>query len=741
MENKRTHPAGILPVNWSVLVRNIVVYLAITAACLGAVGLLAVRFSSEHIMRQTAASSRRALASKVAILEERLDKADSLTYQTVYNDKVFRLIWSGDSGASSLLVMRDVIRSFESIVQSHEWITSIYFYDSRQDYVLGDTKTDKASFSDQSVLAVPKRDALSVIGSREAHGGQTLSFTRSFPFFSRRLTAFVVVNVGYDAFFDTLLPGDESSRFVVVDELGEVVYPLSAAPLGTDPTAVLAADPAGATMTIGGTRYSVVQDRTETLEWRVLYLQPYDEVVSATALVRRLILTSVVGVLILSGFLLWATTRRLQEPLSVLVKQARGLVGPTAEQRNEYEVVDSAIRSLLAKNLELNERYRTALPYFRRYSLEEFLHTESWDTDRFDAILSMLGVHLRRSHLHVAIAEARERTKGSLLRRAIESYLQSHEETLTFVAAETHDGRVTIILNTDSDAHTVYVVVSGLRDFLVEQGFLVSLALSTQFEDTAEIPPHFDEAEEQLDHRAFFGDEAVIYDFNRATAPVTVDTPYVPHEPVLAAIREQDQEEACDALREFSRAVSDRSEGDVTYVRFAFFELGLRIDRILPESVHDEDEFERRRRLYTAVHESAHTDELSALISDMITTTIRELHRVKSEHHEELVRRSIRYLEQHLGESISVEDVAEAVFISGRYLNMIFKAHTGSTVFEYLSTLRLCRAEELLHDPSLQIQEVAARVGYENVQSFTRLFKRHHGMTPVEYRRAGGQSA
>jgi two-component system, response regulator YesN len=727
--------------NWSVLVRNIVVYLAITAACLGAVGFLAVRFSSEHIIRQTAVSSRRELGSKVAILEERLDKVDNLTYQTVYNDKVFRLIWSGDSGASSLLVMRDVIRSFESIVQSHEWITSIHFYDSRHDYVLGDTKTDKASFSDQSILAVPKRDELSVIGRRTTNGARVLSFMRSFPFFSRRLTAFVVVNVDYDAFFDALAFVDESSRFVVVDELGEIVYPRSAAPLGTDPTAVLAADPAGATMTIGETRYSVVQDRTETLEWRVLYLQPYDEVVSAAALVRRLILVSVTGVLILSGFLLWATTRRLQAPLSMLVKQARGLLGPAAREQNEYEVVDAAIRALLAKNLELDERYRTALPYFRKYSLEEFLHTESWDTERFDAILSVLGVHLRRSHLHVAIAETRQQQKGSLLRRSIESYLQSHEETLTFVAAETHDGRVATIVNTDSDSHTVYVILSGLRDFLSERDLEVSLALSTQFDDTTEIPAHFAEAEEQLEHRAFFGDDAVIYDFNRAAESDRTEALDLGDEPVLAAIRDQDEERAAAALREFSRTARDRSEDDVTYVRFAFYELGLLIDGILPSSARDEDAPERRRRLYAVVHDSSHTEELVTLLEREIRTTIRELHRVKSEHHEDLVRRSIDYLEEHLAESISVEDVAEAVFISGRYLNMVFKAHTGSTVFEHLSTLRLHRAEELLHDPSLQVQEVAARVGYGNVQSFTRLFKRHHGMTPVEYRRAANQSA
>lgn len=741
MVHESTRTSSQLRPRWSVLARNMAVYLLITAACIGAVGILAVRFSSDHILRQVAVSNQRALESKQAIIEERLRKVDNITYQTMYDESTFQLLWTGDVVTSTLLTMRDVIRGFQSVVRSHPWISSIYLYDTRHDYVLSDTKADKESFGDPLIFTTPPRDELSMIGPRALDDRLVVSFRRSFPFFSRRLTGYVVVNADYVGFFDMLAADDDQAQFVVIDATGKTIYPSGRSPLEDKASAVLAADGDGATITIGEHRYSTVHDSIAPLGWHLVYLQSYDHVVGAAALVRRLILASVGVVVVVSALLLWLTTRRLQQPLSVLVKHARGLVGPSAMGQNEYEVLDAAIRQLLTKNLELSERYKAALPYFRKYSLEEFLHTKSWDAERFEAILSTLGVHLRRSHLHVAIVESRAGETDIALRRSIESYLKSHDETLAFLAAEAHGSRVTLIVNTDADTRTVYTVLSGLRDYLAEQSHRVSLAMSAQFDFTAEIPEHFAEVEEQLEHRSFFGDDQVIYDFGRGRHPEGGPAKELPIAPVLDAVRAQDRESALGALRDFSDAIGQRSAGDATYARFAFFELALAIEGILPETTWGEDGVDRRHRFYKRIHDSEHTGELDAFLEEIVTTTIQQLHRVKSEHHEELVRRSIDYLEKHLGESVSVDDVAEAVFISGRYLNQIFKTHTGNTVFEHLSLMRVHRAEDLLIDPSLQIQEIAARVGYGNVQSFIRLFKRHHGMTPVEYRRVAGQSA
>ena len=56
------------------------------------------------------------------------------------------------------------------------------------------------------------------------------------------------------------------------------------------------------------------------------------------------------------------------------------------------------------------------------------------------------------------------------------------------------------------------------------------------------------------------------------------------------------------------------------------------------------------------------------------------------------------------------------------------------TVNEYITGLRLEKAKELLRDPSVKLYDICAMIGYTSPPYFTKLFKRHTGLTPSEYR-------
>ena len=56
-------------------------------------------------------------------------------------------------------------------------------------------------------------------------------------------------------------------------------------------------------------------------------------------------------------------------------------------------------------------------------------------------------------------------------------------------------------------------------------------------------------------------------------------------------------------------------------------------------------------------------------------------------------------------------------------------------MFDYITRLRMEKAAELMGRPDVKIQDMAKSLGYNNVQSFIRLFKKYYGMTPSDYRR------
>jgi transcriptional regulator GlxA family with amidase domain len=84
---------------------------------------------------------------------------------------------------------------------------------------------------------------------------------------------------------------------------------------------------------------------------------------------------------------------------------------------------------------------------------------------------------------------------------------------------------------------------------------------------------------------------------------------------------------------------------------------------------------------------------------------------------------------------VSIDDLANAMHVSYRTLNRRFLDITGMTPLTYLQALKIERAKELLESTPGDFETITAKVGYEDVSSFRRLFKRSTGLSPAQYRR------
>ena len=81
-----------------------------------------------------------------------------------------------------------------------------------------------------------------------------------------------------------------------------------------------------------------------------------------------------------------------------------------------------------------------------------------------------------------------------------------------------------------------------------------------------------------------------------------------------------------------------------------------------------------------------------------------------------------------------VRQIADAASLNRSYLCRLFKKEYGDSVFNYLNTIRMEKAAEMLrNDPNLYIQEVAAAVGIGEPFYFTRRFKEYFGVSPRDF--------
>jgi len=92
------------------------------------------------------------------------------------------------------------------------------------------------------------------------------------------------------------------------------------------------------------------------------------------------------------------------------------------------------------------------------------------------------------------------------------------------------------------------------------------------------------------------------------------------------------------------------------------------------------------------------------------------------------------FIEQNLSKDISLNIVAENVFISPRYLSRIFKEETGVNFVSYVMDRRMEKAKELLSTTDFSIEVIAGRVGFSGAAYFIKKFKDEFGMTPKSYK-------
>ena len=98
------------------------------------------------------------------------------------------------------------------------------------------------------------------------------------------------------------------------------------------------------------------------------------------------------------------------------------------------------------------------------------------------------------------------------------------------------------------------------------------------------------------------------------------------------------------------------------------------------------------------------------------------------------IRSAIDFIEDNLEEDISVQDVADRVFISPIFLQRGFSILTGYNVGEYMRNRRLYQAAVDLRSTEDQVINIAYRYCYETPESFAKAFSRFHGVTPSQVR-------
>ncbi|MDR1136157.1 MAG: helix-turn-helix domain-containing protein [Clostridiales Family XIII bacterium] len=198
-----------------------------------------------------------------------------------------------------------------------------------------------------------------------------------------------------------------------------------------------------------------------------------------------------------------------------------------------------------------------------------------------------------------------------------------------------------------------------------------------------------------------------------------------------------DIKKSVEVLRDYIHEVSKAGYGDSAYVKMKLAGVcGALFSRARGRNGVNAWDEDACVVLMDGLNRSSSVSETSLraamLVENIAHAYMCELYSIRSP----FVRLVIQNIREHYGDKISLRGIAASIHTSPTYLSALFKQKTGMTFTEYLNRVRIAKSCEMLANTAAPLYDISERSGFDDQSYFSKVFKKIHGVTPREYRKA-----
>ena len=393
---------------------------------------------------------------------------------------------------------------------------------------------------------------------------------------------------------------------------------------------------------------------------------------------------------------------------------------------------------------QMEKQVRQSMPLLRdKFLMRLVKDTVSPDVDQQ---LEFLGLSLKKEGSFCAMAATvdnyfdvyggRGEHDRQLLSFAVLNILQEIvDKYFSGYAFETRLGEYTavLMLNENEDFETGLLELAAESQRLLSRHLAVSavMGIGQVVRGLAGLRSSYLGAIKAIERRSYLGgDRAVTVDPYRDAAGKAGDQ--VRRRELYEKILAGSQQELLGLLREIFQ--SARAQGEACLKDTLFQLLNLPLTEFEEYRELLEPEFSSARLICERFFCCRELKEMQRLVERLYLSYCR-VSRANRENPTSSVILQIRQcMKDRYAENLTVNDIAEAVYLTPTYVCLLFKQKTGVTINDYLTEIRIKKAKELLRDPEKKLYDICFLVGYTSPSYFSKLFKKVTGYTPSEYR-------
>ncbi len=201
------------------------------------------------------------------------------------------------------------------------------------------------------------------------------------------------------------------------------------------------------------------------------------------------------------------------------------------------------------------------------------------------------------------------------------------------------------------------------------------------------------------------------------------------------AITQGDEKNAKEYLNRLLGEIFFRSNGDFSIIKARALELVVLLSRSAIEGGADTEHIFLLNNSFIKEIEKFNTvEKLGVWLSSVINRFVSYVFEFKDIRHSVTLHKIIGYIRSNYMKKITLDDIADFVYMSKSHVSKIFNEEMGVSISVYVNKFRVNRSKTLLRDGSLSIAQIATLTGFENQSYFTKQFKAETGLSPKEFR-------
>lgn len=664
---------------------------------------------------------------------------------------VWMLLRSAEINESHFWPIRDIIDDFTNIVNANEVIHSIYFYDTVHSFVISNSKFSKLDFYDKDILEVDKEgnmpNSAFVKGVRTINNSKIISYMKKFDVFEDGNVGYFIFNIDYDELFRDVAreQSDIYSEYIIFNGDKLLYFPEDSIINLLDPkdiSKVLSENQTSVLTDINNKKYFVCGTKSNVTGWTYLYLQDYMGLVRSSELLKKTVFISTMIIFLFSLVLIYIFSLYLYKPLlKLMLNIKRYFSNKNFKEDNEYTLIDSIFKNIYEDNKKLTTNYNFVFQYFEKHSIQCLLNMDHFDKQSFEKALDIMGMELNFKKYIIIAIDLENNNFTADEENLMETYLNQHSDKISMVFYYEKKNRAILIVNTDYDEKEIYSVFKDLKELFNKSHIMTTISIGKIVDSLEQLHISYKEAIRQLESKFFSGIDEVIFNRCSFNHDVITQYDYSYEENIINSIKSQNKEKVVFYLEKLKNELKNeyisKSIDSIEYIKYLYFQLCTSIiNNLALIGIKISHVYATRYEIFYHIQKAKSLEELQNFIISFAQECICLVTSLKETQHSEIIKKTMEYINKNFTRDISLDDIASSVYLSSRYLSRVFKQEVGCTIYEYITKLRMDYASRLIATTKeAQIKDIASEVGYNNVQSFIRFFKKYYSVTPEQYRK------